>query len=518
MLPFDPLSLLLGFSTSVILYPAFLAIRRYRSGKAEVTGRQLLLQMHHEVDRRRHDALSALDTELERRRDEGELQLKKTQVELDRLQHSFKEKENVLREREVQLHSQQERQQERERGLSLKSDRLDAEQQKLKSLYADLVRKLEVVANLSQDEARKMLSESLESEVRLDRQQWLAKVEDETRLTAKERATDIIATSMQRYLADMVTMHSSGVVSLPNEEMKGRIIGKEGRNIKALEVATGMEFVIGDAPESLTISGFNPLRREVAKRALQKLIQDGRINPTRIEETVEQCEQELDQTIEEEGKQAVLEFGLPSVHPEIVTLLGKLHFRTSYTQNVLIHSKEVAHFARMVAAELGLDPLIAARCGLFHDIGKAVSAEVEGPHAIVGADLAKEYGENSIVVNAIAAHHNEVPIRSTYDVITQIADTISAARPGARRETLSTYIKRLEHLEAICEKFQGVKKSYALQAGREVRIIVDEHNHNDESALILARDIAKKIEGEMNFPGQIKVSVIRETRAIEYAK
>ena len=279
-----------------------------------------------------------------------------------------------------------------------------------------------------------------------------------------------------------------------------------------------MEFVIGDAPESLTISGFNPLRREVAKRTLQKLMQDGRINPTRIEEAVEDCEKELDLAVKEAGEQAVLEFGLPAVHPEVITLLGKLNFRTSYTQNVLTHSKEVAHFARMIAAELGLDPLTAARCGLLHDIGKAVSAEVEGPHAIVGADLAKEYGENATVVNAIAAHHNEVPIKSTYDVITQIADTISAARPGARRETLTSYIKRLENLETICATFQGVKKSYALQAGREVRIIVDECNHDDASAVMLARDIAKRIEGEMNFPGQIKVSVIRETRAIEYAK
>ncbi|HLB94474.1 MAG TPA: ribonuclease Y, partial [Candidatus Babeliales bacterium] len=321
-----------------------------------------------------------------------------------------------------------------------------------------------------------------------------------------------------RYVADQVSPHSSGTIHLPNDEMKGRIIGKEGRNIKALEMATGMEIVIGDQPEIITISGFNPIRREVALRAIHKLINDGRINPSKIEETVEQCEKEIEESIQEYGRQTVLEFNLQRVAPEIVTLLGKLQFRTSYSQNVLTHSKEVAVFARMIAEELGLDPQIALRAGLLHDIGKAVTAEVEGPHAKIGADIAKECGEDPRIVNAIAAHHEEVPYSSIYGPIVVIADTISASRPGARRETYSAYVKRLEQLEEIGESFEGVKKVYALQAGRELRIIVEEDALDDDKSIILAREIAKRIETEMNFPGQIKVSVIREKRAVEYAR
>jgi ribonuclease Y len=301
--------------------------------------------------------------------------------------------------------------------------------------------------------------------------------------------------------------------------MKGRIIGKEGRNIKALEMATGMEFVIGDTPEVITISGFNPIRREVARRSLEKLILDGRINPTRIEETVIQCEKEIDEMVEEYGKKAIMEFNLQGVKSEMVSLLGKLHFRTSYSQNVLMHSIEVAYFARMIAEELGLPhPEIALRGGLFHDIGKALSAEHEGPHALIGAEIAKRCGEDPSVVNAIAAHHEEVPFTSVYSPIVMIADTISASRPGARRETLTTYLKRLEKLEDLATSFDGVKRAYAIQAGREIRVIVEEEVLNDEQALSLARDLAQKIETEMAFPGQIKVNVIREKRAIEYAR
>ncbi len=322
---------------------------------------------------------------------------------------------------------------------------------------------------------------------------------------------------MQRYTADQVTFHSSGLVHLPNEEMKGRIIGKEGRNIKALEMATGMEFIIGESPD-IVISGFNPVRREIARRSLEKLITDGRINPTRIEETVAQCEKEIGDVIQEYGKEVVLEFNLQGINPEIVTLLGKLHFRTSFSQNVLVHCKEVGIFARMIAEELGLDGSIALRAGLLHDIGKAVTAEVEGPHAMIGGDIAKRCGEDPVVVNAIAAHHEEVPFTSIYSPIIVIADTISASRPGARRETYSAYIKRLEKLEEIAYSFDGVKKAYALQAGRELRIIVEEENLDDEKSLVLARNVASKIEKEMNFPGQIKVNIIREKRSIVYAR
>jgi len=282
-------------------------------------------------------------------------------------------------------------------------------------------------------------------------------------------------------------------------------------------MATGMEFIIGESPD-ITVSGFNPIRREVAVRTLEKLITDGRINPTRIEETVVQCEKEIEEIIQEYGKNAVLEFNLQGVHPEIITLIGKLHFRTSYSQNVLVHCKEVGVFARMIAEELGLDGALALRAGLLHDIGKAVTAEVEGPHAQIGGDIAKRCGENPIVVNAIAAHHEEVPFASIYAIIVVIADTISASRPGARRETLTAYIKRLEKLEEIAASFEGVKKVYAVQAGREIRVIVQEDTLSDEQANLLAHDLARRIEQEMTFPGQIKVNVIREKRSIEYAR
>jgi ribonuclease Y len=300
--------------------------------------------------------------------------------------------------------------------------------------------------------------------------------------------------------------------------MKGRIIGKEGRNIKSLEMSTGMEFVIGETPEIITISGFNPVRREIARRSLERLIADGRINPTRIEETVERVEKEIEELIEEYGKEVTLEFNLQGIKQEIITLLGKLHFRTSFSQNVLTHCKEVGMFARLIADELGLDGSMALRAGLLHDIGKAVTAEIEGPHATIGGDIAKRCGEDGMIVNAIAAHHEEVPFASIYAPIVVIADTISASRPGARRETLTAYIKRLEKLEEIAMSFEGIKKAYALQAGREIRIIVEEDRLTDEQTSVLAREIARRVEQEMNFPGQIKINVIREKRAIEYAR
>lgn len=408
--------------------------------------------------------------------------------------------------------------QQKERTLSRQEDMFRANETKLKNLYNELISKLERISNMTKDEAKQALFDTLQDEVILVNQKWIHKVEEDTRQKAKQQAVDIVVTAMQRYSSDYVSPHSSSVVHLPSDEMKGRIIGKEGRNIKALEMATGMEFVIGETPELITISGFNPIRREIARRSLERLIADGRINPTRIEETVEQVEKELEEIVEEYGKEVVLEFNLQGVHPEIVTLLGKLQFRTSFSQNVLMHCKEVGIFARMIAQELGLDGDLALRCGLLHDIGKAVTAEVEGPHAIIGGDIVKRCGEDPIVVNAVAAHHQEVPFESIYAPIVVIADTISASRPGARRETLAAYLKRLSKLEEIANSFDGVKKAYALQAGREIRIIVQEDQLDDQKAHMLARDIAQKIEEEMSFPGQIKVNVIRESRSIEYAR
>jgi ribonuclease Y len=477
-----------------------------------------LRNVKREIENERRESLLKLKDELHKRRNEFELESKRERLDLDRFQAKINTKYEALEKKEQRLEEMSQELQQKERNLSRLSDKLRASETKVNALYADLISKLENMTGMTRDDARKELFHTLESEVRLSSEKWIQKIEEEARKTAKEHATNVIVTAMQRHVTDQVAPHSSGVIHLPNEEMKGRIIGKEGRNIKALEMATGMEFVIGDAPEIITISGFNPIRREVARRSLEKLISDGRINPTRIEETVAQCERDIDEIIEESGKQAVLELNVQGLHPEIITLLGKLYFRTSFSQNVLAHSKEVGLFARMIAEELGLDGNIALRAGLLHDIGKAVSAEVEGPHALIGGDIAKRCGEDPVVVNAIAAHHEEVIFSSIYGPIIVIADTISASRPGARRETLSAYIKRLEKLEEIAATFEGVKKSYALQAGREIRIIVEEDFLDDERAAVLARDVARKIEQEMNFPGQIKVNVIREKRSIEYAR
>ncbi len=492
--------------------------KREQLYKTKLSAQKILKQAKEGIEKERRNALSNLKNEIYKKRSNFDLEMKKDRIEYQRLQHKMQKKEDLLDHREVVIDELRQELQKKERNLSKRLDALTADEVKLKRLYSDLVSKLEQLSGMKRDEAKRILFESLEKEVTLENQKWIAKVAEEAKNTAKEKTISIITNVMQRYLAEQVTLHSSSIIQLPSEEMKGRIIGKEGRNIKALEMATGIEFVIGDTPEVITISGFNPIRREVAKRALNKLIQDGRINPTRIEEIVAQCEKEIEANIEEIGQQAVLEFGIRGIHPELVKLLGKLHFRTSYTQNNLIHSKEVAYFARMIAAELGVDENIAVRCGLLHDIGKAVSAEVEGPHALIGSDLAKKYGEDPIIANAIACHHEEVPAKNIYGLITHIADAVSASRPGARREALTTYIKRLEQLEEISNSFEGVKKAYALQAGREIRVIVDECTLDDEKASLLARDIAKKVEEEVSFPGQIKVNVIREKRIIEYAK
>jgi ribonuclease Y len=478
-----------------------------------------LKNMKRDMENERRESLLRVKDEVHKRRLDFEMDIRKERADFDKQQQRLAEKYESIEKKEEQIDELKTELQHKERKLSRTAELLHANEEKMKVLYTELVAKLEVISGMSREQAKNELTNSLQAEVQLSNQKWIQKVEDESRQIAKDKAIAITVTAMQRYTVDQVNIHSSNIVQLPDQKMKGRIIGKEGRNIKALEMATGMEFVIDESSENITISGFNPIRREIARRALQKMVIDEqRINPTRIEETVALCEKEIDENIEEYGRKAVLEFNLQGVHPEIVTLLGRLHFRTSFTQNVLEHSKEVGYFARMIAEELGLDGKMALRAGLLHDIGKAVTAEVEGPHASIGAEIAKRCGENPIVVNAIAAHHEEVPFGSIYAPIVVIADTISASRPGARRETLAAYIKRIEKLEEIAASFPGVKRAYALQAGREVRIIVEEDILDDEKAIILARDVAHRIEEEMNFPGQIKVNVIREKRAIEYAK
>lgn len=515
--------IILGLGSAALVGGTILiVIAKRKLDRAYVSQTQLQQQVEltkKDIEAERREATLKLKDELYKRRTEYELEIKRERAELDRLQSKVNARYETIEKKEQRLDELQRELLQKERNLLRSTDQVRLTEQRIKTLYDELISKLEHLSSMTREDARQALFNTLEAEVRHTQEKWVQKVEEEARQVAKEKAIHIVVGAMQRYASDQVAPHSSGVVHLPNEEMKGRIIGKEGRNIKALELSTGMEFVIGDTPEIITISGFNPIRREVARRTLEKLIADGRINPTRIEETVTQCEQEIEEIIEEYGKQAIMQFNLQGVKPEIVSLLGKLHFRTSFSQNVLAHSIEVGLFARMIAEELGLPhPEIALRGGLFHDIGKALSAEHEGPHALIGADVARRCGEDPLVVNAIAAHHEEVPFISVYSPIVMIADTISASRPGARRETLSAYIKRLEKLEELAGSFEGVKRAYAIQAGREVRVIVEEEMLADAQAQLLARDLARKIEEEMAFPGQIKVTVIREKRAIEYAR
>jgi len=371
---------------------------------------------------------------------------------------------------------------------------------------------------MSSDEAKKLLLVRMEEEAKQDAARMLKALEEETKQSADKKAKDIISLAIQRYAAEHTVETTVSVVNLPNDEMKGRIIGREGRNIRALEVATGVDVIVDDTPEAVTLSSFDIVRREIAKRTLERLLEDGRIHPGRIEEVVEKVKKEMDVNIREEGERAALDVNIHGLHPEIIKLLGRLKFRTSYGQNALQHSKEVAYIMGVMAGELGIDFNLAKRVGLLHDIGKAVSHEVEGGHAKIGADLAKKFGEPEDVIHSIAAHHEDIEANTLFAVLVQAADAISATRPGARRETLETYVKRLENLEKIANSFKGVDKSFAIQAGREVRVAVKPDKINDLESITLARDISKKVEESLQYPGQIKVTVIRETRAIEYAK
>jgi ribonucrease Y len=377
---------------------------------------------------------------------------------------------------------------------------------------------LERISGLSIEEAKEYLLRNIENEVKHEAAALIKEIEAKAKEEADRKAKDIIATAIQKCAADHVSEATVSVVPLPNDEMKGRIIGREGRNIRTLETLTGIDLIIDDTPEAVILSGFDPIRREVARITLEKLITDGRIHPARIEETVEKAKKEVENTIKQEGDNAAFEVGVHNLHPEVIKLLGKLRFRTSYGQNVLNHSLEVAHLSGIMAAELGIDITMAKRAGLLHDIGKAVDHEVEGSHVTIGADLAKKYKESNEVINAILSHHGDVEATSVISVLVQAADSISAARPGARRETLESYIKRLEKLEEIANSFPGVEKCFAIQAGREIRIMVKPEDVADSDIVMKAREITKKIENELEYPGQIKVTVLRETRAIEYAK
>ena len=374
------------------------------------------------------------------------------------------------------------------------------------------------MAGISSREAKKLLIRSIENEAKHDAAKLIRKIENEAREKAKGQAEEIIGLAIKRFAGDYVTEKTVSVVNLPNEEMKGRIIGREGRNIRAIEAATGIDLIVDDTPEAVILSGFNPVRREVAKISLERLIDDGRIHPARIEEIVEKVNEEVEASIKEAGEQATFDVAVHGINPELVKLIGRLKYRSSYAQNVLQHSREVSFICGVMAAELGLNIKRAKRAGLLHDIGKAVDHEVEGPHAVIGADLAKKYGESNEVIHAISAHHEEVAPESVLAVLVQAADTLSGARPGARQEMLESYVKRLEDLERIAMSFNGVNKSYAIQAGREVRIMVEGDVVDDDRSFMLCKDIARKIEKELTYPGQIKVTVIREIRAVDYAR
>jgi ribonucrease Y len=441
----------------------------------------------------------------------AEQDVRERRADVQRMERRIQQKEENLDRRLDGLEK-------RERQLGQREEEIEQERSKIQELIADQRRELERVSGLTRDEASEMLMRSIESEVREQASRMVRQIETQAKEEADERARRIITTAIQRWASDQVSESSVSVVPLPSEEMKGRIIGREGRNIRALEMATGVDLIIDDTPEAVILSAFDPVRREIARQALNKLIQDGRIHPARIEEMVEKARAEVDNTIKEEGERAAFEAGVPGMNPDLLKALGRLHFRFSMGQNVLRHSIEVAHLCALMAAELGADVTVARKAGLLHDLGKGVSHEVEGPHALIGADIAKRLGQPPKVVHAIAAHHFEEEPQTVEAFLVQAADAISGARPGARRDTLESYVKRLEALENIANSFPGVEKSFAIQAGREVRIVVKPDDVDDLAAARVARDIVNKIEETLEYPGQIKVMVIRETRVVDYAK
>ncbi len=451
------------------------------------------------------------------------------QEEVHRLRSEFdketRERRNEITKIEKRLVQKEDQLDKKNDNISQKEEQLDKRTREITKIKDDLsevhdkqLAQLEHISGMTVDEAKGLLLEKVEHEARHDMAIMLREIEQRSKDEADKKARNILSLAIQKCAADHVAESTVSVVNLPNDEMKGRIIGREGRNIRTLETATGIDLIIDDTPEAVILSGFDPVRREVARLALEKLIVDGRIHPARIEEMVNKAQKEVDAQIKEAGEQAVFDAGIHSLHPEVVKLLGRLKYRSSYGQNVLKHSLEVAHLAALMAAEIGANVKLAKRAGLLHDIGKAVDHEVEGPHIQIGADIAKKYKESADIINAIAAHHGDVEPKTTEAVLVQAADAVSAARPGARRESLENYIKRLENLEEIANSFNGVERSYAIQAGREVRIIVKPEDIDDAGTNLIARDIVKKIESELDYPGQIKVSVIRETRAVDYAK
>ena len=501
--------------SAAIFIPVGITIRKRiaesKIQSAENEAKRLLENVKIEAENTKREEIFKAKEEMLKLRNDLDQEIKERRAEVGQQEKRLIQKEENLDRRVQSL-------EDKEKDLDKRIVENDEIRQELEDKKAEELAELQRISGLTVDQAKKQLLDSLENEIVPEKAQMIKDFENKYKEDSSKIAKEMVCYAIQKCAADHTSETTVSVVSLPNDEMKGRIIGREGRNIKALETLTGIDLIIDDTPEAVVISGFDPLRREVAKIALEKLIEDGRIHPAKIEEMVEKAKEEVENTIKEEGERAVLETGVIGLHPEVVKLLGKLKYRTSYGQNALQHSIEVANLAGLLAAEVGENVSLAKRAGLLHDIGKAVDHEMEGSHIQLGAELCRKYKESPIVINAVESHHGDVEPQSLIACLVQAADTISAARPGARRETLETYTTRLKQLEDITNSFKGVDKSYAIQAGREVRIMIKPETITDDGMKVLARDIAKRIENEMEYPGQIKINLIRESRAVDYAK
>lgn len=480
-------------------------------GSAEARSRAIIDEAMKTAEAKKREALLEAKEENLKTKNDLDNEVKERRAELQHYEKRVLQKEENLDKKQESLERKEESLQARESNLAKKN-------QEVEDLYQQGVKELEKISGLTSEQAKEFLLQTIEDDVRHDKARLIKEIESEAKEEAGKKAKEYVVTAIQRYAADNVAESTVSVVQLPNDDMKGRIIGREGRNIRTIEQMTGVELIIDDTPEAVVLSGFDPVRREIARVALEKLIVDGRIHPARIEETVEKARKEVEAVIKEAGEEATLEVGVHGLHPEIIKLLGRMKFRTSYGQNALKHSMEVAQLTGLLAAEVGVDVRLAKRAGLLHDIGKSIDHEVEGSHVQLGADICRKYKENPIVVNAVESHHGDVEPESLIACLVNAADAISAARPGARRETLEAYTNRLKQLEEITNSFDGVDKSFAVQAGREVRIMVIPEKINDDDMVILAHDVAKRIEDEMQYPGQIKVNVIRESRVQDVAK
>ena len=480
-------------------------------GSAEMQAKNMLLDAQNTAENLKKEKVLEAKEEIHKLREDYEKEFKIRRNEVQKSERRIQQKEENIDRKLESIEK-------RENGLAKREQSMNEKHKEIDSYIAKQVAELERISGYSREEAREILLKEVEGDIRKDASEMIVRIENEAKEEGDKRAREIITTAIQRYAADQVTESTVSVVSLPNDDMKGRIIGREGRNIRAIETLTGVDLIIDDTPEAVILSGFDPVRREIARIALEKLIVDGRIHPARIEEMVQKATKEVNNIIKEEGERACFETGVHNLHPELVKLLGRLKYRTSYGQNVLQHSIEVATLAGMMAEELGLDPKLARRGGLLHDIGKSIDHEVEGTHVEIGVNICKKYKESWKVINAVESHHGDVEATTLESMLVGAADALSAARPGARRETLESYIKRLENLEQIANSTKGVDKSYAIQAGREIRVAVKPNQVKDDEVPMLAREIAKKIEAELEYPGQIKVNVIRETKATEFAK